>query len=114
METEKRLAELGVELYPDIKPIGSYLPFTRCGNVIHISGQGPSIRGEYVKYIGKVGENVTKEEAKEAAAVTAANLISILKKATASNRSSASTATSTARRTSPSSPTSSTGPRTCW
>ncbi|MPN21981.1 hypothetical protein SDC9_169363 [bioreactor metagenome] len=81
METEKRLAELGVELYPDIKPIGSYLPFTRCGNVIHISGQGPSIRGEYVKYIGKVGENVTKEEAKEAAAVTAANLISILKKA---------------------------------
>ena len=37
--------------------------------------------GEYTRYLGKVGEDITKEEAKEAAAVTAVNLVSILKDA---------------------------------
>ncbi len=81
MEIEKRIAELGIELFPGIKPIGSYVPFVKTGNLVYISGQGPSIKGEYTRYLGKVGKEIAKEEAKEAAAVTAVNLISILKDA---------------------------------
>lgn len=81
MLVEKKLKELGIELFLDIKPIGSYLPFVQTGNLIYVSGQGPSIEGKYVDYIGKVGSDISKEKAKEAARVTAVNLISILKNA---------------------------------
>lgn len=81
MSAEERLKELGVELFLDIKPIGSYVPFARTGNLVYVSGQGPSIKGKYESYIGKVGDKVTKDEAKEAARITAVNLISILKTA---------------------------------
>lgn len=81
MLVEKKLKELGIELFLDIKPIGSYLPFVQTGNLIYVSGQGPSIEGKYVDYIGKVGSDITKEKAKEAARITAVNLISILKNA---------------------------------
>lgn len=81
MLVEKKLKELGIELFLDIKPIGSYLPFVQTGNLIYVSGQGPSIEGKYTDYIGKVGSDISKEKAKEAARVTAVNLISILKNA---------------------------------
>lgn len=81
MTVEERLRELGVELFTDISPIGNYVPFSRTGNLVYISGQGPSIRGKYSDYIGKVGAGISKEKAREAAEVTAVNLISILKSA---------------------------------
>ena len=81
MAAEERLNELGIELFADIRPIGSYVPFVRTGNLVYVSGQGPSIRGKYVDYIGKVGGSISKEMAKEAARATAVNLISILKNA---------------------------------
>ena len=78
---KKKLEELGIELFLDIKPIGSYVPFVQTDNLIYVSGQGPSIKGKYVDYIGKVGSDISKEKAKEAAKITAVNLISILKNA---------------------------------
>lgn len=81
MTVEERLREMEIELFPDISPIGSYVPFVRTGNLIWVSGQGPGIKGEYIDYIGKVGGGISKEKAKEAARATAVNLISILKNA---------------------------------
>ena len=81
LAAEERITELGIELFPDIRPIGSYVPFVMTGNMVYISGQGPSINGEYIDYIGKVGGGISKEKAKEAARATAVNLISILKNA---------------------------------
>lgn len=81
MLIEKKLEELGIELFLDIKPIGNYVPFVQTGNLIYLSGQGPSIKGKYVGYTGKVGRDISKEKAKEAARITAVNLISILKNA---------------------------------
>ena len=81
MAAEERLNELGIELFADIRPIGSYVPFVWTGNLVYVSGQGLSIRGKYVEYIGKVGGSISKEMAKEAARATAVNLISILKNA---------------------------------
>ena len=81
MKIEQRLEELGIELYLDIKPIGAYVPYVKTGNLVYISGQGPSINGQYTSYFGKVGDTITKDEAKEAARITATNLIAILKTA---------------------------------
>lgn len=82
MKAEDKLKGLGIELFSNIKPIGSYLPFVRTGNLIYVSGQGPSVKGKYIDYIGKVGSDITKEMAKKAARITAINLLSILKNAT--------------------------------
>lgn len=82
LHIEKRIEELGLSLYEGIKPIGSYVPFVKVGNVVYISGQGPSIQGEYTdEYKGKVGDNISEEKAYEAARLTAVNLVSILKSA---------------------------------
>ncbi|MBR5473900.1 MAG: RidA family protein [Lachnospiraceae bacterium] len=81
MKIEQRLEELGIELYLDIKPIGAYVPFVRTGNLVYISGQGPSVKGQYTSHFGKVGDSISKDEAKEAARMTAVNLIALLKAA---------------------------------
>ena len=59
MTSEERLKELGIELFTDIRPIGSYVPFVRAGNLVYVSGQGPSIKGKYIDYIGKVGDGIS-------------------------------------------------------
>ena len=79
MHPEEKLKELGISLFTDIRPIGTYVPFSVSGNLIWISGQGPSEEGEYRRYFGKVGESISKEEAYAAARQTGINLISILK-----------------------------------
>ena len=80
MKIEKRLEELGVKLPEPAKPVAAYLPFRRTGNLIYISGQDCRANGE-LKYKGKVGKDVTEEEAYEAARITAINLLAILKSA---------------------------------
>jgi enamine deaminase RidA (YjgF/YER057c/UK114 family) len=80
MKIEKRLEELGVKLPEPAKPVAAYVPFCRVGNLIYISGQDCRVNGE-LKYKGKVGKDVTEEEAYEAAKITAINLLAILKSA---------------------------------
>ncbi|NLY91306.1 MAG: RidA family protein [Firmicutes bacterium] len=80
MKIEKRLEELGVKLPEPAKPVAAYVPFRRTGNLIYISGQDCRVNGE-LKYKGKVGKDVTEEEAYEAAKITAINLLAILKSA---------------------------------
>jgi enamine deaminase RidA (YjgF/YER057c/UK114 family) len=80
MKIEKRLEELGVKLPEPAKPVAAYVPFRRVGNLIYISGQDCRVNGE-LKYKGKVGKDVTEEEAYEAAKITAINLLAILKSA---------------------------------
>ena len=80
MTVEERLVELGVELPEPAKPVAAYIPYSRTGNLIFISGQDCRVNGE-LKYKGKVGRDVTEEEAYDAARITAINLLAILKSA---------------------------------
>ena len=80
MKVEERLKELGVKLPEPAKPVAAYIPCVRAGNLVFISGQDCRINGE-LRYKGKVGENVTEEEAYEAAKIAAINLLAILKSA---------------------------------
>ena len=75
---EERLAELGLTV-PDVaKPVAAYVPAVRTGNYIYTSGQLPMRDGELMT-TGKVGGEVTPEEAVECAQQCALNALAAVK-----------------------------------
>jgi enamine deaminase RidA (YjgF/YER057c/UK114 family) len=77
---DKRLAELGIEL-PDVPvPAANYVPFVRTGNLLYLSGQGPRTATNEFK-TGKVGADVSWEQAYEDARLTGLQLIAVAKHA---------------------------------
>lgn len=58
----QRLAELGIELPPVPAPVASYIPAVRTGQLVFTSGQVPVVGG-VLQATGKVGAEVTPEDA---------------------------------------------------
>jgi enamine deaminase RidA (YjgF/YER057c/UK114 family) len=77
MTPEEKLAELGYTLPEPAAPMAAYVPAVRTGNLVYISGQGPMYEGKL--WTGKVGKDLTQEEAVEAARVTCLNGLAALK-----------------------------------
>ena len=75
---DKKLKELGVELMTPTKPIANYVKAVRTGNLIYLSGHGPT-RADGTNVTGKVGKDLTVEQGAEAARITAISLISTVK-----------------------------------
>ncbi|MBY5406432.1 RidA family protein [Rhizobium leguminosarum] len=72
----ERLKELGIALPAPRKPVANFLPYKQCGNLLYLSGQGPvDVDGR--RYTGKVGGDVTAEEAYEHARLTTLNLLAM-------------------------------------
>ena len=69
-----RLAGFGIELPPVPAPVAAYVPATRTGGQIWTSGQLPFVDGELAA-VGKVGVEVSQEEATKAAATAALNAV---------------------------------------
>ncbi|MEU5693533.1 RidA family protein [Actinosynnema sp. NPDC020468] len=67
-----RLAELGVELPPVAAPLAAYVPAARTGTLVFTSGQLPFVAGTLAA-TGKVGSDVSPEEAKAHARTCALN-----------------------------------------
>ena len=63
---EERLAELGLAVPEVAKPVAAYVPAVRSGHHVFTSGQLPMRSGELM-FVGKVGAEVTQEQAVEAA-----------------------------------------------
>ena len=80
MDPEEKIKELGITLPPSPKPIANYLPYTKAGNLVFISGMLAVKDGELL-YKGKVGEELSLEEAKKAAEIACLNAISALRDA---------------------------------
>ena len=78
MTPEERLKQLGIELPDAPKPLGSYVPLVRTGNLVFLSGILPLVEGKLTRE-GRVGEKVTVDEAKEDARTAAINALAILK-----------------------------------
>ena len=76
---EERIRELGHELPTDKAPGGNYVLWRRVGNTIYLSGHGPN--GKEMRYVGKVGRDMTQQRAYEAARSSALYLLSSLKQA---------------------------------
>jgi enamine deaminase RidA (YjgF/YER057c/UK114 family) len=71
---EERLAELGLTVPEVAKPVAAYVPAVRSGNQVFTSGQLPMRSGELIA-TGKVGAEVTEEEAYACAQQCALNAI---------------------------------------
>ena len=69
-----RLAELGIELPPVATPVAAYVPAVRTGSLVYTSGQIPIVGGK-LAFTGKVGADVSAEEAKDAARICALNTL---------------------------------------
>ena len=63
---EERLAELGLTVPEVAKPVAAYIPAVRSGHHVFTSGQLPMRDGELM-LTGKVGGEVSQEEAVECA-----------------------------------------------
>ena len=72
-----RLAELGLELPKTATPLGAYVPAVRSGQHVYVSGQLPLIDGE-LRTTGKVGAEVSPEDARELAARCALNALAAI------------------------------------
>ena len=78
MGVEARIAELGLSLPPTPKPLAAYVPAMRAGNLVFTAGQIPMVAGE-LKYKGKVGKDLSPEEAYQAARVCVLNALAAIK-----------------------------------
>lgn len=77
MAARERLAELGIELPGVAVPAGSYVPAARTGSLVYTAGQIPLVDGK-VAATGKVGAEVTAEEAAALARVCALNALAAI------------------------------------
>lgn len=80
MPPDDKLRELGLALPELPTPVANYVPFKRAGDIAYLSGQGPrKADGSY--HSGKVGRDVTWEQAYEHAKITALGLLAAAKAA---------------------------------
>ena len=77
---DQRLKELNIELDDASVPAGSYLPYVITNNLVFISGQLPFIDGK-LTIKGKVGDNVSLDDAVKMSEACAKALLSQLKAA---------------------------------
>lgn len=76
---DERLAELGIVIPEAPKPVANYVTSVRTGNLLYLSGQGPR-EGKELR-TGKVGRDVTTEEAYKHARLTGLQLLAVAKDA---------------------------------
>ncbi|GBG36017.1 RidA family protein [Mycobacterium montefiorense] len=74
MKASARLGQLGVTLPELVAPLASYVPAVRTGNLVYTSGQLPIADGKLAG-TGKVGADVSPEDAKAMARTCALNAL---------------------------------------
>jgi enamine deaminase RidA (YjgF/YER057c/UK114 family) len=77
-DPEARIKELGIQLIKPAAPVANYVRAVRVGNMLYLSGHGPD-KLEGGRITGKVGSDLTLEQAKDAARVTGISLLSTMK-----------------------------------
>lgn len=77
MNLKEKIESLGLTLPVAALPIAAYVPAVKTGNLVFVAGQLPLVDGKIVKE-GKVGKEVTPEEAKEMAQVCALNALAAI------------------------------------
>jgi enamine deaminase RidA (YjgF/YER057c/UK114 family) len=75
---EERLAAMGLSVPEVAKPVASYIPAVRTGNYVFTSGQLPMREGQLIA-TGKVGGEVSPEEAVECAKQCALNALAAVR-----------------------------------
>jgi len=77
-QVESKLAEMGLELPAPPAPVANYVRAVRTGNLVFVSGHGPSRDGQLV-YRGKLGADLDVATGYEAARLVMLNCLTSLK-----------------------------------
>jgi enamine deaminase RidA (YjgF/YER057c/UK114 family) len=83
MTAESKLQSMGLVLPEIPRPIANYVPFKINGNTLYLSGQGPR-RSDGTMITGKVGRDVTAEQAYDHAKLVGLGLLAAAKAAAGS------------------------------
>ena len=78
MSYERKLKELNLELPPPPKPLATYVPAVRAGDLLFLSGVLPMRDGQ-LAFSGKLGRDLTLEQGMEAARIALLNALAIAK-----------------------------------
>src|SRR6516162_3211834 len=78
IDFDKKLKEIGIELYTPTKPMANYVKVVRTGNLLYFAGHGPT-KADNSNITGKVGKDLTLEQGYDAAKQTGIALLSTLK-----------------------------------
>ena len=79
-KVEARLKDLGITLPPAPAPAANYLPYVRSGALVFIAGQIPVSEG-VVRYAGLASQDVSMDDAYQAARLCGINIITQAKAA---------------------------------
>ncbi len=77
MSVRNKLASLGLILPTAAAPVAAYVPAVKTGNLVFTAGQLPVVDGKLV-LTGKVGSDVTPEDAKKMAEICALNALAAI------------------------------------
>ena len=77
MSIKEKLSGLGLALPVAAPPVAAYVPAVKSGNLVFVAGQLPLVDGKIFKE-GKVGVDVTSEEAKVMAQICALNALAAI------------------------------------
>ena len=77
MSVKEKLAALGLTLPIAAAPVAAYVPAVKTGNLVFTAGQLPVVDGKLV-LTGKVGSDVTPEDAKKMAEICALNALAAI------------------------------------
>ncbi len=78
MSVEEKIREFGYELKEPPKPLASYIPVIKTGNLVFTAGQIPMSGGKLL-FSGKVGKDLSLEEGRKAAELCAVNCLNVIK-----------------------------------
>ncbi len=78
MSYDERLVELGLTLPAPPKPVATYVPAVRVGDLLFLSGVLPSHDGQLVM-TGKLGDTLSIEQGMEASKISVLNALAIVK-----------------------------------
>jgi enamine deaminase RidA (YjgF/YER057c/UK114 family) len=76
---EARLTQLQLSLPPAPKPVAKYKPALLVGNLLYVSGHGPAKLTPQSPIAGRLGEDLTVAQGKEAARLVGLNILSTVR-----------------------------------
>jgi enamine deaminase RidA (YjgF/YER057c/UK114 family) len=79
-DVEQRLAALGLKLPGAPAPAANYVPYVITGSLVFVAGQAPVADGNYLS-VGRVGAEVSLEQAQAAARLCVLNVLAQVKAA---------------------------------
>ena len=81
MRIEQKISDMGLDLAPQAAPVANYIGTVRTGNLLFVAGHIPFQPNGTVLNAGKLGRDVSEEQAYEAAKLAMLNCLSSIKDA---------------------------------